>query len=67
MNILVRQGLQQASLDQIILKAIKQKSFTLLLLFGLDVEIEHATGSKTLLTEISKLLSPARKLRDIKN
>ena len=67
MNILVRQGLQQASLDQIILKAIKLKSFTLLLLFGLDVEIEHATGSNTLLTEISKLLSPARKLRDIKN
>lgn len=67
MNILVRQGLQQASLDQFILKAMKQKSFTLLLLFVLDVEIEHATGSKTLLIEISKLLSPVRKLSDIKN
>lgn len=67
MNILVRQGLQQASLDQFILKAMKQKSFTLLLLFVLDVEIEHATGSKTLLIEISKLLSPVRKLSDTKN
>lgn len=67
MKILMRQGQQQASLDQFILKAMKQKSFTLPLLFGLDVEIEHATGSKTLLIEISKLLSPVRKLSDIKN
>ena len=55
MKVLLGQGLKQASLGQSILKAMKSNSVTPPLLFGLGVEIEHAIGSKTLLTEISKL------------
>ena len=55
MKVLVGQGLKQASLGQCILKAMKSNSVIPPLLFGLGVEIEHAIGSKTLLTEISNL------------
>ena len=55
MKVLAVQGLKQASLSQCILKAIKPNSVKLPLLFGLGVENDHTIGSKTLLTEISKL------------
>ena len=55
MKVLVDQGLKQASLGQCILKAMKPNSVIPPLLFGLGVEIDHAIGSKALLTEISKL------------
>ena len=55
MKVLVGQGLKQASLGQCILKAMKPNSFIPSLLFGLGVEKDHAIGSKTLLTEMSKL------------
>ena len=55
MIVLVGQGSKQASLGQCILKAMKPKFVIPPLLFGLGVEIDHVIGSKTLLTEISKL------------
>ena len=54
-KVLVGQGFKQAPLGQCILKAMKPNSVILPLLFGLSVAIDHAIGSKTLLTEISKL------------
>ena len=43
MTVLVGQGLKQTSSGQCILKAIKSNSIIHLLLFGLKVEIDHAT------------------------
>ena len=43
MTVLVRQGLKQAPLGQCILKAMKSNSIIPPLLFGLSVEIDHAT------------------------
>ena len=43
LTVLVGQGLKQASLGQCILKAMKSNSVILPLLFGLSVEIDHAT------------------------
>ena len=54
-KILVGQGLKQASLGQCILKAMRPNSVIPPLLFGLSVAIDHAIGSKSLLTETSKL------------
>ena len=64
------QGFKQASLGESILKAIKPNSVLLPLLFGLRAENDHGIGSKTLLTESSKLgyaevISPMMKLSDI--
>ena len=54
-KVLVGQGLKRTSLGQCILKAMKRNIVIPPLLFGLSVVIDHAIGSKTLLTEISKL------------
>ena len=43
MTVLVGQGLKQTSSGQCILRAIKSNSIIHLLLFGLKVEIDHAT------------------------
>ena len=43
-------------MGQYILKAVKSNCVISPLLFGLGVEIDHAIGSKTLLTETSKLV-----------
>ena len=68
MKVLIRLGLKQASLGQSILKAMKANCVISLFLFGLGVEIDHAIGLKTLLTEISQswhMLSLMMKLSDI--
>ena len=43
MTVLVGQGLKQTSLAQCILNAMKSNSVIPPLLFGLSVEIDHAT------------------------
>ena len=46
------QGLKQASFGQCVSKKMKPNCVIPPLLFGLGVEIDHAIGLKTLLTEI---------------
>ena len=53
--LLAGQGFKQALLGKCILKAIKPNSVLPPLIFELGEENDHGIGSKTLLTEISKL------------
>ena len=55
MECLMEKALKQDSLSQCIIKAMKQTSVIPPLLFRLCVEIDYATGSKSLLAEILKL------------
>ena len=55
MELLIAPSLKQASLGQCLLKVMKPNSVIPPLLFGLEVETNHAIGSKTLLIELAKL------------
>ena len=54
-EILIGPSLKQVSLGKSLLKFIKPNTVPPPLLFGLQVKIYHATGSKTLLIELVKL------------
>ena len=66
MTVLVGQGLKQTSSGQCILKAIKSNSIIHLLLFGLKVEIDHATERYGQKFQSWDMLSPVMKLSDVK-
>ena len=66
MTVLVGQGLKQTSSGQCILKAIKSNSIIHLLLFGLKVEIDHATERYWQKFQSWDMLSPVMKLSDVK-
>ena len=66
MTVLVGQGLKQTSSGQCILKAIKSNSIIHLLLFGLKVEIDHATERYWQKFQSWDMLSPMMKLSDVK-
>ena len=54
MEYLIGNPLRQASIRQCLLKTIKPNSVLSPLLFALGVQIDHAIGSESLLTELSK-------------
>ena len=65
MTVLVGQCLKQASLAQCILKAIKSNSVIPSLLFGLSMEIDHATERYQQKFQSWDMLSPMLMLSDI--
>ena len=54
MEYLIGNPLRQASIRQCLLKTMKPNSVISPLLFALGVQIDHAIGSESLLTELSK-------------